>query len=537
MAWKKICHARWSLERAAQLHDLKAKDQLAKLLKNDIDNKSTEVVDCYQTAAKNQEPWALLGLGKLYALGVGVPKNYAQAIALFKAAVVHSPQALCELGKLYVLGYGKEADYEGLTHYEAAFACFTKVKEQVPEAGCELGKMYITGCGVKQDHDMAFMYIQAAALQDVPEALYLLGLMYQVGCVVKQDRASAIQKCQAAAALGSADAMCFFGRMYLHGEGVTPDYVEALRYYSQAEALGSLDAINGLGWMYARGLGVEKNPETAVEKYQAAAALGNHIALYNLGGMYRAGLGVAQDYSAAIDCFRRAAELGDQDAWKELEAMQIKKQGDVRDYQAACAYYDKAHEQGLPRVGAVYHNEYGYDDSQILSYYQQAAKQNDPRALYNLGMLHLEGRGVQKNLPRALEYLEQAAQLGDMEAEYKLRTLPERCFNYTQSQILIVYTEAAKQNKTWALFSLGKLYVDGTAVERDRLKGWGYLEELVSLAGNNNLSAVDKLRISEANELLSKVKSRGKTESSLTSSSTRTGKRFYLSDVELNERL
>jgi TPR repeat protein len=533
---KNLARALEYLERAALLHDREAKHQLTRLLTNKSDTNSTEVVACYKAEAEKNAPWALLGLGKLYALGVGVPMNYAKAIALFKEAALQTPYGQCELGKMYVLGYGQPDDYDGLTHYEAAKVCFEiALAGEVPEAGCELGKIYFWGCGTKPDYDVALKHFQAAVKQGVPEALLYLGLMYEGGHGVQQNSATAVEKLKEAAALGSARAMSQLGFMYEYAQGVPKDYAAALKYYRDAAALGYRSAINNLGHIYYEGKGVATNHTEAIKLVRQSAALGNPLALYNLGLMYLDELGVPQDSDAAIDCFRRAAELGYKDARVKLKKMQENNQGDVRDYAAARAYYEDAYKEGLPRANNGYHNDYGDDDSTILRFYQKRAEQNDPRALYNLGMLHLEGRGVEKNLLRGLELLEQSAQLGDVEARYKIQTLPERSFNFAQSQILAVYIEAAKQNKTWALLSLGKLYVDGTAVERDRLRGWGYLDELVSLEGNNNLNQMDKSRISEAKDMLSKVKFRKKTELSTTSSSSTTQNRFYLSDVELND--
>jgi uncharacterized protein len=504
---KNLTTALEHLELAIQQHDPQAKRQLARLLKDNL----SEVVHCYKVAAHHKQPWALLGLGKLYALGIGLTKNYAEAIKHLKeAASLNNPYALCELGKLFVLGYGQEADYEGKTHYEAAQTCFTRaLKQGVPEADCELVKMHLCGCGVpQQDIEQGLSFIKAAAENSVPEALLYLGMMYRQGIGVDQNIAIAIEKFQAAAALGSTRAMFNLGQIYQNGEGVvTQDYSTALKYYHRAAVLGNKNALTNLGVMQQKGQGVAKNSTIAVEKYRAAAGLGDHTALFNLGVMYLYGNGVAQDYSTAIDCFRRAAELGYDKAWDALKTMRDQGQGDIGDYETARTYYEEVHKK-LPHPDG-YRNDYGDDqDSAIFLYYK--AQNNDARALYNLGMLHLEGRGVEKNMTTALKHLEQAEQLDDMQAKSQLDKLLNSDDDNTQQQILAAYLEAAKKNKTWALLGLGKLYMNGTAlVKQDRMKGWAYLEELVSMKGSSKLNKMDISRIKEANDLLGQIKFRG----------------------------
>jgi hypothetical protein len=224
--------------------------------------------------------------------------------------------------------------------------------------------------------------------------------------------------------------------------------------------------------------------------------------------MYRDGLGVAEDYSAAIACFRRAAELGDEDSWDALRDMGNEGLGNVGNYEDERAYYDAASREGLPRWNKGYGNNYGCDyDSALFRYYSQPTKRNDPRAVYNLGMLYLEGRGVEKNLTQALSFLEKAEQIGNAQAKHQLDRLLNSDDRDMASQALALYLKAAKQNKTWALLALGHLYVNGTALaQQDRLRGWVYMKDLVNMKEYANLIAADQSRIAEAESLLGKLK-------------------------------
>jgi TPR repeat protein len=64
--------------------------------------------------------------------------------------------------------------------------------------------------------------------------------------------------------------------------------------------------------------------------------------------------------------------------------------------------------------------------SQAVTYWGQAARQDDLDALLALAMVYYCGTGVKKDIPRALEYWNRAAQLGNEEAAVILKKLREK---------------------------------------------------------------------------------------------------------------
>ena len=58
-----------------------------------------------------------------------------------------------------------------------------------------------------------------------------------------------------------------------------------------------------------------------------------------------------------------------------------------------------------------------------LNWYQKAADQEEPMALYNLGSLYLRGKGVTKNELRAKNLFTQAASKGNSQAKQMLENL------------------------------------------------------------------------------------------------------------------
>jgi TPR repeat protein len=58
------------------------------------------------------------------------------------------------------------------------------------------------------------------------------------------------------------------------------------------------------------------------------------------------------------------------------------------------------------------------DKARARDLFQEAAKQNQPTALFNLAMLTIEGAVVRPDVPAARDLMHRAAQLGSAEAEY-----------------------------------------------------------------------------------------------------------------------
>lgn len=117
----------------------------------------------------------------------------------------------------------------------------------------------------------------------------------------------------------------------------------------------------------------------ATEIWSAPERAADPDALYNLGQAYRLGKGVARDPAQAIAYYRRADRAG----------------------------HPKASEQlGLMLFG---------DDAtraEALDLLERAARQGAPRASYVMGLEHLDGRHVRRDVETARAYLERAAAAG-----------------------------------------------------------------------------------------------------------------------------
>jgi TPR repeat protein len=119
----------------------------------------------------------------------------------------------------------------------------------------------------------------------------------------------------------------------------------------------------------------EKKYDEAIKWYERAAAKGFRPSEMNLAQMYEKGIGVKQDTAEARSRYRRLAALGD----NEARYRAAKLAADAKDYPEA------------------------------LKLYERGARDEDWRSILDLGELHEHGRGVPRDVGRAVALYERAA--------------------------------------------------------------------------------------------------------------------------------
>ena len=230
-------------------------------------------------------------LASMYEIGMGVPKDNAQALYWYKAAADrHDAEALAAMGRFYMSGT----------------------------------------CGVSKDYKKAFEYYQKADNLGSAVARSGLAILYLKGWGVEQDYDKSLRLAQMSALQGGTVAQYNLGDMYRRGKGTAPNLDEAQKWYARS-ADKLLDAGRrdpqsyqthmALGTMYTKGLGVKKDPKVGalwfakgMPKLQAKVKAGNVDAIFMLAEMNAAGDGVPQNDAEALRLFKLAASKGDNEA-------------------------------------------------------------------------------------------------------------------------------------------------------------------------------------------------------------------------------
>ncbi|TNF33125.1 MAG: hypothetical protein EP315_08740 [Gammaproteobacteria bacterium] len=226
---------------------------------------------------------------------------------------------------------------------------------------------------------------------------------------------------------GYARAQVRLGFMYERGLGIPADATEAILWYGKAVALGDGDALARLGFMYERGIGTHRDYNRAVDYYRQSVNRGSGFGMAQLGYLYFIGQGVQRDEIRAIDYYKQAAAKNSGLGLARLGQAYVKGTGVTRDLDQAAQLLRRAAENGnglgMAHLGDLYLEGEGVpqDEVEALRLFNSAALQTNPHGLAKLGYMYEEGRGgLEPDIARALELYRRAADLGATFGEMRL---------------------------------------------------------------------------------------------------------------------
>ena len=266
---------------------------------------------------------------------------------------------------------------------------------------------------------------------------YQAGLTNYILNTPRKNIMVAIEHFSQAVALGHADAHYFLGRFYGLGDGISIDFAKAKEHYEKGLALGSYKCGYALGLLYHSGMGVEKDEDLAKEYFAknydillSEAEAKDPVSMHILGTYYYYGFAVQRYIFKAMEWFIKASDLGYSDS----------------QYMLGMIYETIGHEEN--------------ETAKAKYYYELAAKQDHPYALYALGINALEEERYREavfNLEKAAnqQYALAAYTLG-MYYHEKEPNQPLKAFEW--------FMVAAKQNHTEAEYYVGLYYQNAKGV-------------------------------------------------------------------------
>jgi len=247
--------------------------------------------------------------------GFGVKQDYAEAKKwMQRAADQGNPDAIEKLGDLYNFGVGVAKDgARALTLYRAA----AETGDAKAQADLGIRLRGFEAGEIEQNFDEAAKWLRKAAEQGEASAQANLRTLYFKGKGVPKSIEEGLRWLKKAASheecdLVVEDARRDLGALYHRGQdiGIVPDGGEAVRWLEKtAECGGNYGhwAMGDLALMYYKGDGVPQDYAKAAKWLRAYAEIGDAGSQLDLGNMYRDGLGVPQDYVTAHMWFNLAA--------------------------------------------------------------------------------------------------------------------------------------------------------------------------------------------------------------------------------------
>lgn len=179
--------------------------------------------------------------------------------------------------------------------------------------------------------------------------------------------------------------------------------------------------------------------------------------------------------SYSADALKKAL-AGDAKAQNQIGDAYYMGNGVAKDHKKAFEWYSKAYQQGhldaTDSLALMYGNgQYvQYNILQAEKLYKTAASQGHAASQYMLYLLYRDGESqVAKNIPQAIHYLVQAANLGYDDAQFDLAYRYEQGIDVPKDGVkaLHYYRLAAKQGHAHAQNNLGYLYETGNGITQN----------------------------------------------------------------------
>lgn len=247
------------------------------------------------------------------------------------------------------------------------------------------------------------------------------------------------------------------------------DHRDLEKKIADAEA-GDVGTIQELANLYLNGSReVDPDPEKAVYWLTKLAELGNSVAQFNLGLHYAKGQGVARDFTKAAYWMEQAAENGDDDAPALAE-----KYSNAAEAQEKAVSGDAQAQADLARIltklaTSIAHADTEQDYKEAFALAEQSAAQNNGDGLWVLALAYEHGRGVARDLEKAVDCYRRGAELGHAPSQHSLACFYMRGDFLEENKEFAVELcrKSAEQGYAWAEFFMAKVYETGDGVEKD----------------------------------------------------------------------
>lgn len=341
-----------------------------------------------------------------------------------RAAETGCPRAMAELGRLYREGtYVAEDLSKALNLLQRAASSQDKAVDGerwgVLYAFYDLAGMYRDGKGVKKDGLLAARLFLYAARQGNIPSCRALGIMYRDGDGVHKSQEKADKWFSemwrlARVSLNPCDsrAMDSLGDACQYGQGVGHDLNEAAGWWRKSVQLGENAAsLLNVG---------RQHPEIMLPGDMALAAMsvrktaegGNAISMANMGIAYFNGfLGFEHDLGKGVAWLKRAAEKGHKGAMGVLSRVYETGEGVAQDYGEALKWLEKAAEKEYEPAQLILADRYlgshqlKRDLTKVRCIIEKVLEKNPNNlgALAKLAYIYRDGLGVEENAIKAQE--------------------------------------------------------------------------------------------------------------------------------------
>lgn len=402
--------------------------------KEDYDN----AIVYYKMGVKFGSDESNIRLGDLWFYGRGCKQSNEKAIKFYgKAAINGNPSALLTLKNLVTNLFG----------YDELKEPVIEIFKELAEKGNVICRYYL-GCGYASvnKYTDALEAFKLASKEGITNATAKVGRYYLYGVDIEEDYEKAFLHLEEAAEKLDAEAQFLLGRAYTKGFGVEIDYDKGLNYLLLSGNQDHKEAVRELCGVYDEGIGREQNLEEAYKWYEKAEEINAFTdfcknkdrfeivkvlvdvhkndaeAQYEMGYWYFDGDNdFEEDEEKAIEYFKLASDQNHLKATAKLadyyygDVLLNKEDAHKDSFDLSVKYFKKAallgdanslhHLLGL-NLGPFTRDVYNFGPEKSIELYEIGYKNKEPIVTCAYASMYLEGKGVEKDVPKAIEMYE-----------------------------------------------------------------------------------------------------------------------------------
>lgn len=321
---------------------------------------------------------------------------------MLSAAEQGSQTAQYKLAKFYYNKYNRDLNLTQKDLYSTqALHWFKRSAEQNDvNAQAMLGQIYSRGhlYGIPEDKEYAIHWYKKAAEQGHAYSQLTIARFYRETKQLKK----MIYWYHQAAEQGHVRAQFELARLYEQGrEYLEPDFEKTLYWLQQVAEQDVAYAQEYLARIYLKGEITPKNPSLALFWFQQAAAKNDMRAQFMLGRIYEKGIIVSKDLVKAVEYYEKGLKHTIRAGMSDLE------------YKLALIYLEGKNnvEKNIPRA---------------LYWLQNLGQFYHEDAQYQLALLYEKGSDVPKDSEKMLHWLTKSAENGHKISQYKLGVIYEQ---------------------------------------------------------------------------------------------------------------
>lgn len=330
---------------------------------------------------------------------------------------------------------------------------------------------------------------------------------------------------------GNMDAAMEVAKAYMDGIGTKPNSEQAIDWYKQAAAADKAQAAWELYRYYEKQRMLDAQPQNAQENIkeqqelalaylQRAAQADFAPAQEELGNLYSQGKAMPQHAGQALFWYLKASQNGAVSAQAKVKAFATENPAllaDMEQFFHVLELAQSGEQASMLEAAQAYRQGYPIlqDQTQALEWYQKAWDKSAhtlSQAAFELADMYYKGEGIEQNDEKAADFLAQAAELKNTQAQYVLGEYaytdnPARMedafawfsnaaaqghvkaqymtgFMLFQGQgtaksvplAIRFFEQAAEQNDPSSQYVLGQIYLKGLGVRRSPRRGRAWLE-------------------------------------------------------------